>query len=121
MTATHEHHFTVPTCTGSLFLLGVGKQELEAGLHYRPGSKAPGSGRSPGARNTDALLARGKGRQQFELPENAAVVSCYEAGRDGFWLHRFFRPSGSRTSSLTPQASKSIDASAGPSPIASMR
>jgi transposase len=22
------------------------------------------------------------------LPEDARVVSCYEAGRDGFWLHR---------------------------------
>jgi hypothetical protein len=27
-----------------------------------------------------------KGR--FGLPENTRVVSCYEAGRDGFWLYR---------------------------------
>jgi transposase len=27
-------------------------------------------------------------KQWFTLPENAAVRSCYEAGRDGFWLHR---------------------------------
>jgi transposase len=26
---------------------------------------------------------------KFGLPEEARVVSCYEAGRDGFWLHRF--------------------------------
>src|SRR5262249_25548482 len=32
-------------------------------------------------------IARAKAR--FDLPESAAVVSCYEAGRDGFWLHRF--------------------------------
>ena len=31
-------------------------------------------------------IARAKPR--FGLPENARVVSCYEAGRDGFWLHR---------------------------------
>src|SRR5499427_2899246 len=31
-------------------------------------------------------LARAK--QRFGLPEDARVVSCYEAGRDGFWLHR---------------------------------
>lgn len=31
-------------------------------------------------------IARAKAR--FGLPENAAVFSCYEAGRDGFWLHR---------------------------------
>jgi transposase len=27
-------------------------------------------------------------RKRFNLPETAPVVSCYEAGRDGFWLHR---------------------------------
>src|SRR5262249_12620272 len=27
--------------------------------------------------------------QRFGLPEDARVVSCYEAGRDGFWLHRY--------------------------------
>lgn len=27
-------------------------------------------------------------RQRFGLSENAVVVSCYEAGRDGFWIHR---------------------------------
>jgi transposase len=27
-------------------------------------------------------------KQRFGLPEDARVVSCYEAGRDGFWLHR---------------------------------
>jgi transposase len=41
------------------------------------------------ARNTAAVLreiARAKAR--FGVPESAAVFSCYEAGRDGFWLHR---------------------------------
>jgi len=27
-------------------------------------------------------------KQRFGLPEDAHVMSCYEAGRDGFWLHR---------------------------------
>ena len=27
-------------------------------------------------------------RQRFGLPATARVVSCYEAGRDGFWIHR---------------------------------
>ena len=27
-------------------------------------------------------------KQWFALPAKAAVWSCYEAGRDGFWLHR---------------------------------
>jgi len=29
-----------------------------------------------------------RGRQRFGLPASARVVSCYEAGRDGFWIHR---------------------------------
>jgi transposase len=29
-----------------------------------------------------------EGRQRFGLPPTAPVVSCYEAGRDGFWVHR---------------------------------
>ena len=28
------------------------------------------------------------GRRRFGLPAGARVVSCYEAGRDGFWIHR---------------------------------
>ena len=27
-------------------------------------------------------------RQRLSLPGSARVVSCYEAGRDGFWIHR---------------------------------
>ncbi len=33
-------------------------------------------------------------KKRFGLPENARVMSCYEAGRDGFWLDRYLRRSG---------------------------
>jgi transposase len=29
-----------------------------------------------------------RARQRFELMEAVRIISCYEAGRDGFWLHR---------------------------------
>ena len=32
-------------------------------------------------------IARAKSR--FGLPADAPVMSCYEAGREGFWLHRY--------------------------------
>jgi transposase len=32
--------------------------------------------------------AVGRGRQRFGVPGTARVMSCYEAGRDGFWIHR---------------------------------
>jgi transposase len=34
-----------------------------------------------------AAIAWAKGK--LEIPESTRVVSLYEAGRDGFWLHRF--------------------------------
>jgi len=33
-------------------------------------------------------------KKRFGLPETAPVVSCYEAGREGFWLHRFLQAQG---------------------------
>jgi transposase len=32
--------------------------------------------------------------QRFSLPETTIVLSCYEAGRDGFWLHRYLQAHG---------------------------
>jgi transposase len=54
-----------------------------------------GPGQSPRlrtipARNTELLLREiDKAKARFGLPADAAVASCYEAGRDGFWLHRY--------------------------------
>lgn len=45
--------------------------------------------RTVAARNLAALneeIAKAKAR--FGLPADAPVCTCYEAGRDGFWLHR---------------------------------
>src|SRR6516165_4557164 len=33
-------------------------------------------------------------KRRFGLPETASVISCYEAGREGFWLHRFLQGHG---------------------------
>ena len=35
-----------------------------------------------------------KAKERFGMPALARVVSCYEAGRDGFWLHRHLRGVG---------------------------
>jgi transposase len=51
--------------------------------------------RSVGARNLAALNREiDQARRRFGLPDDAAVVSCYEAGRDGFWLHRYLEGQG---------------------------
>ena len=37
-----------------------------------------------------------RAKEKLGLPENAPVVCCYEAGRDGFWIHRFLEREGMR-------------------------
>lgn len=59
-----------------------------------------GLGQKPRERTIDAgdlealseAVARAKRR--FHLGEGARVVSCYEAGRDGFWIDRYLRGHG---------------------------
>ncbi len=42
------------------------------------------------ARDLDALTREiALARTRFGLPDPVPVISCYEAGRDGFWIHRF--------------------------------
>ncbi len=46
--------------------------------------------RDIGSRDTKALLAQiAWAKKKLGLLAQARVVSCYEAGREGFWLHRF--------------------------------
>ena len=42
------------------------------------------------------LLQEGlsRAKKHFGMVEDVRVVSCYEAGRDGFWLHRYLLSSG---------------------------
>ncbi|HYX80819.1 MAG TPA: IS110 family transposase [Gemmatimonadales bacterium] len=45
--------------------------------------------RTISARNLPQLLDEiAAAKHRFHLPADAAVRSCYEAGREGFWLHR---------------------------------
>ena len=36
----------------------------------------------------DLLAQISKAKRRFALADSARVLSCYEAGRDGFWIHR---------------------------------
>jgi len=35
-----------------------------------------------------------KARQKFKMADDVAIYSCYEAGRDGFWIHRYLESVG---------------------------
>ena len=58
-------------------------------LGFTTGFGQPPRERTIAARNLPALAAElAQARRRFALPAGTRVCSCYEAGRDGFWLHR---------------------------------
>jgi len=65
------------------------KLGLSIGLGQKARIRTMESGDLAGFRQEVALA-----RKRFKLPEKCRVVSCYEAGRDGFWLHRFLTKEG---------------------------
>ena len=90
MSATHDLH---PTTTGSntlylAFDLGWSSWTLAftTAMAQKPRLRTIPA-RDLDALQREILLAR----QRFALTGDAPVVSCYEAGRDGFWLHRYLR------------------------------
>src|SRR5262245_15025242 len=93
MTATHvpnSHASTAPVLYLSLALgWNTWKLAFTIGLGQKPRL------RTIVARHGDGLLAEIEAaKARFGLPDDARVVSCYEAGRDGFWIHRFLLSHG---------------------------
>ena len=80
--------------TRVLFLaLELGRKEWKLGF-------ATGMGKRPRERvvkagDVESLAAEiDRARRRFGLKRDGQVVSCYEAGRDGFWIHRFLKSIG---------------------------
>ena len=47
------------------------------------------------ARNLEQLQEEiEKAKLRFKLSDDVGIISCYEAGRDGFWLHRYLLSCG---------------------------
>lgn len=56
-----------------------------------------------GARNRSEFLAQVKlAKHKWDLPLDAPVVCCYEAGRDGFWIQRWLESEGIECLILDP-------------------
>src|ERR1019366_9632984 len=92
MTATHNSKST--TKTDVLYVaFELGESDWKLAFTV-------GMGQKPRLRSMPARdLARlheeiAKAKQRFQLPADAPVRSCYEAGRDGFWLHRHLTAKG---------------------------
>ncbi len=71
----------------------LGNRDWKLGL--TTGFGQPPRERTIGARDLPVLAAEiAQARRRFALPAHARVCSCYEAGRDGFWLHRALTQQG---------------------------
>jgi transposase len=93
MPATHDSHSTT-TAAPTLYLafeLGwsTWNLALTTGMAQKPRL------RTLTARSLEGLRAEIQAaKKRFGLPEDVPIVSCYEAGRDGFWLHRYLESQG---------------------------
>lgn len=71
----------------------LGQRQWKLGFTVGAAQKA--RRRSVAARDLRAVAHEiGRAKERFGLPATARVVSCYEAGRDGFWLHRQLQAQG---------------------------
>ena len=90
----HTHHTGIDVPSAALLLaFELGQQWWKigttTGVERRPRVRRIAAGDVAALR---AELTRA--RLSLRLPADAPVVSCYEAGRDGFWLHRFLVAQG---------------------------
>jgi len=75
--------------------LELSQKEWKLGFSVGPG-QAPRLRSVPG-RGLAVLMDEIRlARERFRLGKDVEVESCYEAGRDGFWLHRFLEKQGVR-------------------------
>ena len=96
MTMTRTEESTaVAAATAPTLLLAFELGERSWKLGFTTGLGQQPRIRQISARATDRVeeeIARAKAR--FRLPADAPVLSCYEAGREGFWLHRWLGAHG---------------------------
>ena len=91
-TTTHPTESTAPT-GGLLLAFELGQRSWKlgftVGLGQRPRIRQIPAG-AVGALATEIEQAK----RRLGLSFNSPVTSCYEAGRDGFWLHRYLGAHG---------------------------
>jgi transposase len=91
-TATHNAH---DTTTERVLFVAFELSEKTWKLGFTTGHGQQPRERSIAARNQARLLQEvAQAKKRFGLPESAPVVRCDEAGREGFWLHRFLQAQG---------------------------
>jgi transposase len=92
MSATHKNKFST---VDTVLHMALELSEKEWKLAFSTGAAQKPRRRDIPARDIEALRQEiATAKERFDLPAETRVVSCYEAGRDGFWLHRFLLSAG---------------------------
>src|SRR5712691_8985798 len=87
-TATTRH--AESTAEGVMLMLAFELSESHWQLGFTTSPAQPARRRQIPARDVARLSAEiAAAKRRFGLPADAPVTSCYEAGREGFWLHRY--------------------------------
>jgi transposase len=94
MTATTQHEeSTAPGGDRLLMAIELGRRQWKVGFTTQRGQRI--RRRTLPADAWDRLPAEmAAAKQRLDLPTDAPVTSCYEAGRDGFWIHRYLVGAG---------------------------
>jgi transposase len=88
MSATHAVHST--STAAPVLYIAFELSWTTWKLAFTVGAGQPPRIRTVPARNTRLVLDEiRRAKVRLGLPDDTPVVSCYEAGRDGFWFHRF--------------------------------
>ena len=93
MSATHTVHSTTKAAPVLYVAFELGWTTWK--MAFTIGAGQPPRIRTIPARLTTMVMTEiKKAKLRFGLPADAPVVACYEAGRDGFWLHRYLAHGG---------------------------
>src|SRR5215468_9631463 len=94
MTTEATRNTQAKTSEGPLFMaFELSEKTWKLGFTTGPGQKP--RERNMTARDHERVLDEiAQAKRRLGLPDTAPVVSCYEAGREGFWLHRLLQGHG---------------------------
>ena len=92
-TAATQHEQRNPTEATLFVAFELSEKTWKLGFTTGHGQK-PRERTVPARHHERVLNEIAQAKRRLGLPETALVVSCYEAGREGFWLHRFLQAQG---------------------------
>jgi len=92
ITMTRTNESTAPTY-GLLLAFELGQRSWKLGFTVGMGQR-PRIRQIPAGAVSALATEIARAKKRLGLASDAPVISCYEAGRDGFWLHRYLVAQG---------------------------